>query len=469
VNQPSLSVAVFILDGMESASFGGAGHPVVAALDAMSDALDKAAAADVWSLSDDDLSATTEWCERLAARQAALALRLVREVDARDLGRRQGAPSTAAWLAGRLRLRPGEAKTRVELANRLDPHAPDGPVDYAANVTAPAVGALPATAAALAVGAVSVDHACVVAKTMTALPAGVGSEQARIAESELAGYAAQFDPVTVGRLGRYLIHLLDSDTLEEREQRAYRRRELRLVDLGDGLTRLSGQLDTESAAVVRSALNPLAAPNSDGDGTADPRTAAQRMADALVELARRTCHSGGLPAGHGVRPHLNVIIGLDSLRTAAVDCGVPPGELGCGGPISTEAVRRIGCDAGITRIITGPASVPLDVGREHRTVSTGQWAALTARDRGCAFPGCTRPADWCDAHHIIHWADGGATDVDNLVLLCGHHHRVIHHSGWQVRIADDRHPEFLPPPWINADRTPRRNTRPRYNQDLPGP
>ena len=95
--------------------------------------------------------------------------------------------------------------------------------------------ALPATAAALAVGAVSVDHACVVAKTMTALPVGVGIEQARVAESDLAGYAAQFDPVTVGRLGRYLIHLLDSDTMEEREQRAYRRRELRMVDLGDGL------------------------------------------------------------------------------------------------------------------------------------------------------------------------------------------------------------------------------------------
>src|SRR5918995_3872646 len=106
---PSLSVAVFILHGMESASFGFAGHPVVAALDAVSDALDKAATVDVWSLSDDDLSATTEWCERLAA----LALRLVREVDARDLGRRLGALSTAAWLAGRLRLRPGEAKTRV--------------------------------------------------------------------------------------------------------------------------------------------------------------------------------------------------------------------------------------------------------------------------------------------------------------------------------------------------------------------
>ena len=117
-------------------------------------------------------------------------------------------------------------------------------------------------------------------------------------------------------------------------------------------------------------------------------------------------------------------------------------------------------------MVTDPASVPLDVGREHRTITTGQWAALTARDRGCAFPACTRPAYWCDAHHITHWADGGCTDLD-LVLLCGHHHRVIHHHAWQVHIAADRHPEFLPPPWIDPDQTPRRDTRPRYDRDGP--
>ena len=457
--------------------FGGVGHPVMAALDAVSDAVDKASAADVWSLSDDDLAATIEQCERLAARQAALSLRLVREADARDLGRRSGATSMAAWLKHRLRLRPGDAKSRVDLANRLDPHAADGPVDFAANVTAPPVGAMPATAAALAAGEVSLEHARVVAATMLALPDGLGAEQIRVAEHELAGFARQFDPATAGRLGRHLIHVLDTNTLAEREDRAYRRREFRMVDLGDGLTRLSGQLDTESAAMVRSALDPLAAPNPADDATPDPRTASQRMADALVELARRSCAAGELPARHGVRPHLAVIVSLDTLQAGngrrpgtGSGCGwaaTPPGELGWGGPLSAEAVRRIGCDAGISRVVTDPASVPLDVGREHRTVTAGQWAALATRDRGCAFPGCTRPADWCDAHHITHWADGGPTDLDNLVLLCGHHHRVIHHGGWQVRIAADRHPEFVPPPWINPDQTPRRNARPKYDQTHP--
>jgi hypothetical protein len=126
-------------------------------------------------------------------------------------------------------------------------------------------------------------------------------------------------------------------------------------------------------------------------------------------------------------------------------------------------VRRIACDAGVSRVITDPASVPLDVGRETRTVTVGQWGALVVRDRGCAFPGCIRPPEWCIAHHILHWADGGPTDLDNLVLLCGFHHRRVHHQGWDIRIAADGHPEFIPPPWIDPNRTLRRNTRPRYD------
>ena len=462
-----------ILLFMDGGSVAVVGHPMVAALDAVSEALDHAAAADLWSLSDDDLQATIVACEALAARQAALSLRLLREADGRDLGRRLGASSTTAWLKDRLRLRPGEAKTRADLAHRLDLHAAEGPLDFAANVsTAAGKGSLPATAAALARGQVSVDHAQVIAKIMVGLPGGISAEQERVAEVEVAGWALAHDPVTVARLGGHLIHALDTDTLAEREERARRRRDLRWIDTGEGTTRISGQLDTEYAAIVRAALDSLAAPNPAADGSQDPRTAGQRMADALVELARRSLDTGLLPAGHGVRPHLAVIASLDTLqhKAAAADCGwtpATPGELGWGGPISAEAVRRIACDAGITAVITGPSGVPLDVGRESRTVTAGQWAALVVRDRGCAFPGCTRPPEWCHAHHIKHWADGGETKLDNLVLLCGHHHRVVHHSGWHIRMTEDRLPDFIPPPWIDPDQKPRRNTRPRYERSDP--
>ncbi|MGH9250684.1 MAG: DUF222 domain-containing protein [Acidimicrobiales bacterium] len=221
---------------MSTSSFSVSGHPVMAALDAVDEALDKAATGDVWSLSDDDLQATVVACEVLAARQAALSLRLVREADARDLGRQLGATSTAAWLRARLRLRAGEAKMRVELANRLRVGEPaGGPVDFAANVATTAGSrSMPSTAAALADGAVSVDHAGVIARTMVELPGGLSTEQERAAEADLAGYARRFDPVTLANLGRHLIHTLDTDTLAEREERAYRRRLLHLVDLGDG-------------------------------------------------------------------------------------------------------------------------------------------------------------------------------------------------------------------------------------------
>jgi hypothetical protein len=148
-------------------------------------------------------------------------LRLVREADARDLGRRLGAASTTAWLWARLRLRPGEAKTLVDLANRLRVGDPDGgPVDCAANVASTAGGrSMPATAAALAAGAVSADHAGVIARTMVELPGGLSTEPERLAETALAGWAAEHDPVTVGRLARHLIHALDTETLADREQR----------------------------------------------------------------------------------------------------------------------------------------------------------------------------------------------------------------------------------------------------------
>jgi hypothetical protein len=464
-----LSVAANSVGVMSSGISGLLVHPVVDLVNALSDTLDSSAEADIWALTDDDLGDAVEACERLSARMAELGLRLVREVDARDLAGRQGATSTAAWLRHRLRLRPGDARSRVELANRL--REQPVPVDYGPNMdSTPAGWAMSATAAALAEGVVSVEHAFAVAATMAELPTSLSHEQVRAAEQQLADWAREYNPTELRNLGRALTNLLDADTLDEREQRAYDRRALRLTDRGDGSTRISGRLDDESAQIIRAALDPLAAPApATADGEPDRRTAGQRYADALIELARRALDDGHLPSGHAVRPHLTVTIRLETLLAMAGQSGVPVGELG-GSPISAEAARRLGCDAGITRVILGPDGVPLDVGREQRTVTAAQWAALLARDGGCAFPGCPRPPEWCEAHHILWWARGGPTDLANLVLLCGYHHRQIHHHGWDVEIAVDGRPEFLPPAWTDPARTPRRNNRPRpHTVSGPGP
>ena len=387
---------------MDNSSFGVSGHPVVAGLGAVGEALDKTSGADVWSLSDDDLAATVVACEVLAARQAALSLRLLREADARDLGRRLGATSTTAWVKDRLRLRPGEAKARMDLAHRLDLDAAAGPVDYAANVASTAgARSMPATAAALAAGQVSTEHAQVIAKTMIALPGGISTEQERAAEADLAGYAKVYDPVTLANLGRHLIHTLDTDTLAEREQRAHRRRQVHLVDLGDGNTRLSGRLDAESAAMLRAALDPLAAPNPAADGTQDPRTAGQRTADALVELARRANNEGSLPAGHGVRPHLSVIVSLDSLLAKTADTAVAPGELGWAGhyrPKPPAASAAMPASAGSSP--TPPPSHWMSGGSPAPSPPANgpPWSPATAAALFPAAPGRpsgASPTTWC--------------------------------------------------------------------------
>jgi hypothetical protein len=99
----------------------------------------------------------------------------------------------------------------------------------------------------------------------------------------------------------------------------------------------------------------------------------------------------------------------------------------------------------------------LDVGRTRRLGTGVLRRALVLRDSGCAFPGCDRPPRWTDAHHIRSWASGGPTSLDNLVLLCRHHHRTVHLSDWQVRLGVDRFPEFVPPAHLDRHRRPRRN------------
>ncbi|WP_067501767.1 HNH endonuclease signature motif containing protein [Actinoplanes sp. TFC3] len=153
-------------------------------------------------------------------------------------------------------------------------------------------------------------------------------------------------------------------------------------------------------------------------------------------------------------------LGAGSLSAGSLGIGsLGIGTLDSGERLSAGAVRRLACDARIVPVILGSKSEVLDVGRLSRTAPGPLRRALVARDGGCAFPGCDRPPRWTDAHHILFWALGGLTELDNLVLLCRHHHNVIHDekSGWEVRLSADRHPEFLPPAWLDPERIPQRN------------
>ena len=117
--------------------------------------------------------------------------------------------------------------------------------------------------------------------------------------------------------------------------------------------------------------------------------------------------------------------------TAGQTSGAAVLELEDGGVrVSAETSRRLSCDASVVVMREAPDGSVLDVGRKTRTVPTPIRRASAARDARCRFPGCT--ARRCDAHHITHWADGGPTSLDNLMLLCRRHHTLVHEGGFAV-------------------------------------
>jgi hypothetical protein len=192
-----------------------------------------------------------------------------------------------------------------------------------------------------------------------------------------------------------------------------------------GMVWVRGVLDPEGAAVFRTAIEALARRNGKGDD----RTHERRFADAAVELAAHSLDYALVPQHNGVRPHLNVNTTLETLLKLT---GAPAADLEFSLPISAEAVERLACDCSVTRILLGSDSAVIDVGRARRVVTPSQRRALKARDKGCRWPGCDRPATWSEGHHLDHWIRGGRSDLANFVLLCHRHHWMAHEGKWQV-------------------------------------
>ncbi len=190
----------------------------------------------------------------------------------------------------------------------------------------------------------------------------------------------------------------------------------------DGLSEYRWTLDSESVALLEAALDPLCAPQPGPDGEADPRSPGRRRSDALIELIRRAVSSTGpgRPAGQ-----LNLIMRAADLA-AETGCATTIGTLEAGRFLSVQAARRIACNSQLTPVLLDEHSNPSVIGRTRRLFTPAQVRALLLRDEHCTFPACTRPAGWADAHHLVHWIDGGTTELDNAALLCSDHHHVVH-------------------------------------------
>jgi hypothetical protein len=179
------------------------------------------------------------------------------------------------------------------------------------------------------------------------------------------------------------------------------------------------------------------------------------MGDGFHELLRRYLDSGVSPTHAGEKPHLVITVTDANLINGTGYATL----LHTGTPMSVRTAERLACDAKINLWGALDGQPALTDGARLFTGKTRR--LLELRDGGCAFPSCDRPPSWCDGHHVLAWLRGGPTTVGNGVLLCGYHHRLIHQGAWTVRIADDGMPEFVPPDWIDPQRSPLRNNRMR--------
>ncbi|MGO4473328.1 DUF222 domain-containing protein [Arthrobacter sp. M-10] len=219
-----------------------------------------------------------------------------------------------------------------------------------------------------------------------------------------------------------------------------------------------------------------ALPGGSGDDAAslDRRTRAQKLLDGLLGACKIALATGALPAAGGQRPQIMATIDHRELLAALKDAeqltflgqsgqaGRSGGsQRGTGsftftGPVPAATLRKIACDADIIPVVLGGDGQVLDIGRSSRIFPAHIRKAITARDKGCAFPSCTMPAPWCEAHHIEYWSRGGPSSVDNGVLLCSHHHHLIHKEEWHIQVQTGV-PWFIPPPHIDPRQQPRKN------------
>ncbi|MBD0324577.1 MAG: DUF222 domain-containing protein, partial [Aldersonia sp.] len=232
---------------------------------------------------------------------------------------------------------------------------------------------------------------------------------------------------------------------------------------------------------------PLSAPRPGIDGAHDPRGAEQRHADALTDVLDAYLGRGAGPGVGGGKPQVTLIAEAQELTgrgrfvhklTERREDGSEPDaseyqdlfdspwpfRLSWTGSVSRQVAQLLACDSDVTVVVVDANRVPLDVGRTERLVTKPIRNALIVRDEGCAMPGCGRPPGWCDAHHVIPWMNGGDTSLSNMVLLCRHHHRLVHKGGWQLQIGSDGHPWFIPP--VSVDR--RRRPLPAHNRQHTG-
>ncbi|WKN49719.1 HNH endonuclease signature motif containing protein [Nocardioides sp. Arc9.136] len=381
--------------------------------------LDRAHESHLWSMSNDDVAATLIEAARLRARVEALELRLAAEADRRHAGERVGATDTASWWAVETRQTRPAAKHRMRLAESLDRHD--------------------LTAAVLAEGDVSVEHARVITECLDRLPADLDDPTIPLrAEQHLLAEAQHRDPKSLRVLAKHVLTVVAPEIGEARDARALEAEERLARETAwltmspDGRGSVVGKFKIPElyGAMLKKTLLAFAAPKhqtaENGAETYERRPASERMGDAFCELLERL-PTASVPKLGGLNATVVVTMDIASLMG-----GLAPGVLGDGSTISAATARRLACEAGLVPAVLGTRSELLDLGRTTRLFTGAQRRALNLTQPTCTAEGCDWPAHLCHAHHDQPWSAGGATDLTNARNLCPRHHARIHDPAYET-------------------------------------
>ncbi|MEV4316874.1 DUF222 domain-containing protein [Actinocrispum sp. NPDC049592] len=371
-------------------------------------------------------------------------LEVVSHMDNGGTGTNLGYSNTAALLVHVLRVPRREALHLIAQAADLFP----GVTPTGAVTEAP----LPQTSAALAAGEISSEAVDVIRKTLKDLP-DLDAEKRVLAESVMLEQAAEDDPNALARFGLRVRAMVDPDGPPPVDPEPARQTQVfRYRDRRDGSLEMSAVVAAENAGPLRAMIQECERPRP-GD-LEDTRTFAERLGDAFAErILKRAANCPDMPLKNGLRTEIAFTISFNDLMRDLDDRILVGDDI----YMTAREARRIACDCHLFPAVLGSNSEPLDIAAGAYSTPAHIRRALVLRDKGCAFPGCPKSASVCDAHHIHHWADNGVTHIDNLVLLCPHHHRLIHNSDWTIQLLNNR-PSFTPPTYIDPLQRPRTNS-----------
>jgi uncharacterized protein DUF222 len=322
--------------------------------------------------------------------------------DRRGSFKRDGYLTAPAWLAHQFGVAAGAAKAQVKVAQALD--------------------AMPSVKSAFHSGGVGASAVNVLADAHEEHPEAFASQEQALLEAAQSRSVEELRAIV-----REWSLAVDADAAGQQAERLRNRRRLDVWSMSTGMVKVAGELDPENGEALLTALGGVVDAEHRGSGGTDLRTPTQRRADALGELCRRHLDDPRRPPVAGERPHITVTVDVSALKGMQ---GMSRADHV--GSIPAETTRRLACDASVMRVVMAGPSEPLEVGRRTPVVHAGLRRAVVLRDQSCRFPGCSRPHAWCDAHHVKHWADGGETNLPNLLLLCRPHHRLVHEGGFRL-------------------------------------